>query len=120
MPLLQVIVLAMVQGLTEFLPVSSTAHLYLSSWLLGWQAESLDFDLTLHLGTLVAVLLYFGADWFRIVLNGFGLRAKGDESLERNRGLLWLLAIGSIPIGVGGLLLNDYAEGPWRNPFVMG
>src|SRR5436190_16515545 len=108
MPLLQVFVLAIVQGLTEFLPVSSTAHLYLCSWLLGWQAESLDFDLTLHLGTLVAVLLYFGADWFRIVLNGFGLRAKGDETLERNRGLLWLLAIGSIPIGVGGLLLNDY------------
>ncbi len=120
MPLSQVIVLAVVQGLTEFLPVSSTAHLYLSSWLLGWEAESLTFDLTLHLGTLVAVLLYFGADWFRIVLNGFGLRAKGDETLERNRGLLWLLAVGSIPIGVGGLALNDYAEGPWRNPFVMG
>src|SRR5262245_18468398 len=109
MPILQVIVLAVVEGLTEFLPVSSTAHLYLSSWLLGWQAESLDFDLTLHLGTLVAVLLYFGADWFRIVLIGLGIRAKGDESLERNRGLLWLLAVGSIPIGVGGLALNDYA-----------
>src|ERR1041385_8369213 len=101
MPLFQVVVLAVVQGLTEFLPVSSTAHLYLSSWLLGWQAESLDFDLTLHLGTLVAVLLYFGKDWFRIVLHGFGIGAKGDEGLDRNRGLLWLLAIGSIPIGVG-------------------
>src|SRR6188474_2566842 len=103
MPLSQVIVLAIVQGLTEFLPVSSTAHLYLSSWLLGWEAESLTFDLTLHLGTLVAVLLYFGADWFRIALNGFGIRTKGDENLERNRGLLWMLALASIPIGVGGL-----------------
>src|ERR1044071_2752485 len=102
MPLSQVIVLAVVQGLTEFLPVSSTAHLYLSSWILRWQAESLDFDLTLHLGTLVAVLLYFGKDWFRIVLNGFGIGAKGDEALDHNRGLLWLLAVGSIPIGVGG------------------
>ncbi len=120
MPLIQVIVLAVVQGLTEFLPVSSTAHLYLSSWLLGWQAESLDFDLTLHLGTLVAVLLYFGLDWVRIVAHGFGIRMGGDESLERNRGLLWLLALASIPIGVGGLALNDYAEGPWRNPWVMG
>src|SRR5215212_8963295 len=83
MPLMQVIVLAVVQGFTEFLPVSSTAHLYLSSWLLHWEAESLDFDLTLHLGTLVAVLLYFGRDWLRIVL-------------------------------------HDYAEGPWRNPYVMG
>ena len=57
MPLLQVIVLAIVQGLTEFLPISSTAHLYLTSWLLGWQTESLDFDIMLHLGTLLSVLL---------------------------------------------------------------
>jgi undecaprenyl-diphosphatase len=120
MPILQVIILAVVQGLTEFLPVSSTAHLYLSSWLLGWQAESLDFDLTLHLGTLVAVLLYFGRDWLQIVLQGFGLGYRHDDDLKHNRGLLWLLAIGSIPIGVGGILIKDYAEGPLRNPFVMG
>jgi undecaprenyl-diphosphatase len=121
MPILQVIVLAVVQGLTEFLPVSSTAHLYLSSWLFGWEAESLDFDLTLHLGTLVAVLLYFGRDWLQIVLQGFGLQGGGDEDMKKNRGLLWLLAVGSIPIGVGGIVLGDLAEGPTlRNPFVMG
>jgi undecaprenyl-diphosphatase len=121
MPILQVIVLAVVQGLTEFLPVSSTAHLYLSSWLLGWEAESLDFDLTLHLGTLVAVLLYFGRDWLQIALQGFGLRGGQDEDMKQNRWLLWLLAIGSIPIGVGGIVLGDLAEGPTlRNPFVMG
>jgi undecaprenyl-diphosphatase len=55
MPIYQVIVLAIVQGLTEFLPISSTAHLYLTSWLLGWQTESLTFDIALHIGTLLAV-----------------------------------------------------------------
>ena len=59
MPMMQVIVLAMVQGLTEFLPVSSTAHLYLTSWLLGWKTEALDFDIMLHLGTLLSVVVYF-------------------------------------------------------------
>jgi len=59
MPILQVIVLGVIQGLTEFLPVSSTAHLYLTSWLLGWQTEALDFDIMLHVGTLIALLLYF-------------------------------------------------------------
>ena len=57
MPILQVIVLAVVQGFTEFLPISSTAHLYLTSWLLGWRAEALDFDIALHIGTLLAILL---------------------------------------------------------------
>src|SRR5215831_17785572 len=99
MPLVQVVILAVIQGLTEFLPVSSTAHLYLTSWLLGWQAESLDFDITLHLGTLFAVLLYFGRDWIQIVGQAFGLQVGRDEELKQNRALLWLLALGSIPIG---------------------
>jgi undecaprenyl-diphosphatase len=120
MPLIQVVVLAVIQGLTEFLPISSTAHLFLTSWLLGWQAESLDFDITLHLGTLAAVLLYFGKDWIQIIAQGFGLRAGSDEELKHNRALLWLLAIGSIPIGVAGIVLGKKAEGDWRNPFVMG
>src|SRR5689334_20810484 len=111
MPLIQVVVLAIIQGLTEFLPISSTAHLYLSSWLLGWQAESLDFDITLHIGTLVAVLLYFGRDWFQIILQAFGVRVNGDDELTQNRGLLWLLAIGAIPIGVAGLVFGKQAEG---------
>ena len=74
MPIFQVIVLAVVQGLTEFLPISSTAHLYLTSWLLGWQTESLQFDIMLHLGTLAAILIYFFRDWVQIVVQGFGLR----------------------------------------------
>jgi undecaprenyl-diphosphatase len=120
MPIYQVIVLAIVQGLTEFLPISSTAHLYLTSWLLGWQTESLTFDIALHIGTLLAVVIYFAKDWVQIIAQGFGMRWGRDEELERNTGLLWLLAIGTIPVGVAGLLFNKQAEGAWRNPMVIG
>ena len=120
MPLLQVIVLAVVQGLTEFLPVSSTAHLYLTSWLLGWQVEGLDFDIALHIGTLLAVLLYFAGDWFQIIAQAFGARMRGDDELQHNHMLLWLLAIASIPVGFAGMLFNRQAETVWRNPFVIG
>ena len=120
MPLLQVIVLALVQGLTEFLPISSTAHLYLTSWLFGWKLEGLDFDIALHLGTLLAVLLYFARDWVRIIAQGFGMRMKGDDELKHNHMLLWLLAIGTIPVGIAGLVFNKQAETTWRNPFVIG
>ena len=99
MPLLQVIVLAVVQGLTEFLPISSTAHLYLTSWLFGWQLEGLDFDIALHIGTLLAVLLYFARDWVQIIAQGFGILMNGDEELKHNHMLLWLLAIGTHPGG---------------------
>jgi undecaprenyl-diphosphatase len=120
MPLLQVIVLALVQGLTEFLPISSTAHLYLTSWLFGWQVEGLDFDIALHLGTLLAVLLYFARDWMQIIAQGFGIRMRGDEELKHNHMLLWLLVIGTIPVGIAGLAFNKQAETTWRNPFVIG
>jgi undecaprenyl-diphosphatase len=120
MPLAHVIILAIVQGITEFLPVSSIAHLYLSSWLLGWRPEALNFDISLHIGTLASVLIYFLPDWIQIVGQGFGGNLGNDDELKLNRMLLWLLAIGSIPAGVAGLLLNKYAESTWRNPFVIG
>jgi undecaprenyl-diphosphatase len=120
MPILQVIVLGIIQGLTEFLPVSSTAHLYLTSWLLGWQTEALDFDIMLHVGTLIALLLYFFRDWLQIIGQAFGLRIGRDNELRLNHMLLWLLVIGTIPIAVIGFLFNKQAEGVWRTPWVMG
>jgi len=120
MPLYQVIVLAIVQGLTEFLPISSTAHLYLTSWLLGWQTESLTFDIALHIGTLVAVIVYFARDWIQIVAQGLGMNVGHDAGLKLNRAMLWLLVIGTIPVGLAGLAFNKMAESTWRNPFVIG
>ena len=120
MPLYQVLVLAAVQGLTEFLPVSSTAHLYLTSWLFGWQVESLEFDIALHIGTLAAVVIYFFRDWLQIVAQAFGVNYDPDPQLRQNRAMLWLLAVGSIPVGVFGFLFSKQAESTWRNPYVMG
>ncbi|MGD0498742.1 MAG: undecaprenyl-diphosphatase UppP [Bryobacteraceae bacterium] len=120
MPILQVFVLAVVQGFTEFLPVSSTAHLYLSSWLLGWRTEALSFDIMLHIGTLLAVVVYFFRDWWQIAGHAFGMRGGRNQELKDNPGLLWLLAIGTAPVVVAGLLFNKQADTTWRNPFVMG
>lgn len=110
MPILQVIVLAVVQGFTEFLPISSTAHMRIASWAMGWQTESVDFDVTMHIGTLLAVLLYFGRDWVQIIAQGFGVRTGRDDEIRHNHVLLWLLAIGSVPAGIAGLLFQKKLE----------
>jgi len=120
MPIYQVIVLAIVQAVTEFLPISSSAHLELVPWLFGWKDPGLTFDVALHAGTLVAILIYFFKDWVQIVGQGFGLKIGNDPELKQNRGLLWLIAAASIPIGAIGYVFNKQAEGSWRNPYVIG
>lgn len=121
MPLYQAIILAIVQGLTEFLPISSSAHLTLVPWLLGWRDPGLSFDIALHLGTLVAVIYYFGRDWLQVIAGGLGIHYRGgDPELSKNPMLLWFLALGSVPVGVLGLIFHKQAEGAWRNPYVIG
>jgi len=120
MPLFQVVVLAIIQGITEFLPISSTAHLALAPWLLGWADPGLTFDIALHVGTLLAILVYFFRTWLQIVAQAIGFHYGDDDALRRNPGLLWLLAAGSIPIGILGYLFGKQAETTWRSPFVIG
>ena len=120
MPLYQVIVLALIQAFTEFLPISSSAHLALAPWLFGWKDPGLTFDIALHAGTLAAVLLYFFRDWIQIIAQGFGVRASGDPQVKQNPSLLWILAAGSIPVGIAGLAFNKQAETTWRNPYLIG
>ncbi|HZU24444.1 MAG TPA: undecaprenyl-diphosphate phosphatase [Bryobacteraceae bacterium] len=124
MPLYQVIVLAIIQGLTEFLPVSSTAHLELTQWLFGWhfQHEVYDFafDIALHAGTLLAVILYFFRDWVQIIGQAFGMRIGRDRDLSVNPGLLWFIILGTIPVGLAGLAFGKQAESTWKNPYVIG
>src|SRR6202453_4792569 len=121
MPLLQAIVLGIIQGLTEFLPISSSAHLIVIPKLLGWQEQGLAFDIALHVGTLAAVILYFFRDWMQIIAQGFGVRVLGDPGLQRNRGLLWLLALATVPAGIAGLLFQKKIEGVVRdNLYVIG
>ena len=115
MPLLHAIILGIVQGLTEFLPVSSSAHLALIPWLLGWNDQGLSFDIALHVGTVLAVIVYFFRDWMQVIAQGFGLRMGSDPAIGRNPKLLWLLVLGSVPAGIAGLLVKDLAENVWRN-----
>ncbi|HEY2843247.1 MAG TPA: undecaprenyl-diphosphatase UppP [Bryobacteraceae bacterium] len=115
MPLLHAIILGIIQGLTEFLPVSSSAHLALIPWLLGWNDQGLSFDIALHVGTVAAVIVYFFRDWVQVIAQGFGLRFGSDPALRRNPKLLWFLVLGSVPAGIAGLLVKDLAENVWRN-----
>lgn len=120
MPIYQAIVLAIVQGIAEFLPISSTAHLALFPWLLHWEDPGLTFDVALHAGTLVAVLLYFWRTWVDLAMAGFGLGNQADPIVRHNRLMFWYLVIGTIPGGIAGLLLEKAAETSLRSPFVIG
>jgi len=120
MPLYQVVILAIVQGITEFLPISSSAHLALAPWLFGWRDQGLTFDIALHFGTLIAVLGYFFKDWVQVIAQAFGQNYGADPELRQNPSLLWLLAAGSIPAGIVGLLIEKYTETTLRSPYVIG
>lgn len=120
MPIYQAVVLALIQGFTEFLPISSSAHLFLVPWLLGWKDQGLDFDIALHLGTLFAVLVYFAKDWLQVTAQGFGLSWGNDPELKQAPRMLWYLALASVPAGIIGLLFKDTIENTLRSPYVMG
>ncbi|SRR5579883_65222 len=120
MPLLHAIILGIIQGITEFLPISSTAHLIVIPWLLGWDDGGLTFDIALHVGTLAAVLIYFIREWVQIIGQGFGLNIGRDPVLAKNRNLLWLLALGSVPAGIIGYLFEKQAESSLRSPWIIG
>jgi undecaprenyl-diphosphatase len=130
LPIYQAIVLAVVQGLGEFIPISSSGHLIIVRRLLGWNelspAHELSFDVALHFGTLLSVLFYFRRTWLQIVraaLGGTVVRFSEAGSSEANlspeeqreeRMLLWFLAIGTIPGAIAGKLLEHSAEDYFR------
>jgi undecaprenyl-diphosphatase len=119
---IQALVMGIVQGLTEFLPISSSGHLILVPALLGWKdpfIDSLTFSVMLHLGTLVALLVYFWRDWLRLI--PAGLAAIRDRSFADDpaRRLAWLLAVTTIPASIVGFLLNDFIESNVRLPGVV-
>jgi len=101
------IILGIVQGLTEFLPISSTAHLILLPWFFQWHGEvnTLTFDVALHGGTLLSLLIFFYKDWINIFL--------------RDRRMLFLISVGTIPAGLAGLLLNDFVANDLRSPLII-
>ena len=118
MTLFQAAVLGFIQGLTEFLPVSSSAHLALAPWLFGWQDPGLAFDVALHLGTLIALLWFFRAEWKALVVAALEILRTRRVATEEQRRVV-LLMIATIPGGIAGKLLDDYAESTFRSPALM-
>lgn len=117
MTFLQVVVLAIIQGLTEFLPISSSAHLILPSAILGWPDQGLAFDVAVHVGTLAAVVIYFRRDLALMA------RAWAEDSLRgrtsENSRLAWFVMLATIPAGLFGLLFNDFIEAYLRQVSVI-
>ncbi len=110
---LQAAVLGLVQGLGEFLPISSSAHLVIIPWLFKWNDPGLTFDIALHIGTLIAVAIYFWKDWLRLVTMGLT-----DVRSTEGR-LFWYLVAASIPGAIAGFLLEKKAETIFREPILI-
>jgi undecaprenyl-diphosphatase len=117
MTTLQAIWLGVLQGLGEFLPISSSGHLIVVPWLLGWPIQSLEFDVALHVGTLVAVLAAFAADWWRLFSGA--LRGMAQRRFAPEARTLLLIVLGSIPAGIAGVLLDKWAETVFRAPALV-
>jgi undecaprenyl-diphosphatase len=119
MTILQALVLGILQGLAEFLPISSSAHLALTPWFFGWPDSGLAFDVSLHLGTLIALAWYFRAEWIKLAQSGISiLRHRRVQTVEEKR--LLFLIVATIPAGIAGLLVEDLAEHTFRSPGIIG
>jgi undecaprenyl-diphosphatase len=116
--IIQAVVLGLVQGLTEFIPVSSSAHLIIVPWLFGWNDPGLPFDVALHLGTLAALLWFFWSDWVRFVRAGIASIIERKIGQDNDRRLVWLLVIGTIPGGITGWLAESKIEELFHQPGV--
>ena len=113
MTIIQAIVYGIVQGIGEFLPISSTAHLVLIPWLLGWGDPGVAFDVALHLGTAAAVIIFFWRDWIKLIKAGL------SEPKSTEGRLFWLIMIATVPGALFGVALDKYMEG-FRNAALIG
>jgi len=113
MTIIQAIVYGIVQGIGEFLPISSTAHLVLVPWLFRWSDPGVAFDVALHLGTAAAAIIYFWKDWISLIAAGL------KKPKSTNGKLFWFIIIATIPGGIFGVLLDKYMEN-FRNPALIG
>jgi len=117
MDLIQIIALALLQGLTEFLPISSSAHLILLPIIAGWQDQGLAFDVAVHVGTLSAVVLYFRKTIHTLLIDW--IQSLQQRALVGDSRLAWAVLLGTIPVGLVGLLLGDVIENHLRSPLVI-
>jgi undecaprenyl-diphosphatase len=115
MTVFQAFILGLIQGLAEFLPISSTAHIILIPWLFHWPDPGLTFDVAVHIGTLMAVVIYFWRDWTTLIYNGF---RHGCASKEGK--MFWFLVLASIPGAIAGVLFEEQIKTVFRSPFLIG
>jgi len=111
--IIQALVMGIVQGLTEFLPVSSSGHLIIVPWVFGWDdafITSLAFSVMLHIGTLIALLVYFRADWLRLIPAGLATIRDRSFRGDPDRKLAWLLVAATVPAAIVGFLFDDFFE----------
>lgn len=117
MEIIKTIILGIIQGIGEFLPISSSAHLILVPYLFGWEQSSLAFDIALHFGTLAAVLLIFFKDWWSLFIGAVNKITKGKDSFDNK--MFWYLVIATVPGAVLGFLLDDIIENFFRTNIVL-
>jgi undecaprenyl-diphosphatase len=111
----QALVMGLVQGLSEFLPISSSAHLALTPWFFGWDDPGLAFDVALHIGTLVAVAWYFRREWVALARSAVSIAGKRRVETPDEWKFVFLV-VATIPAGIAGLLFEDLAETTFRSP----
>ena len=117
MTIIQAIILGVVQGLTELLPISSSAHLFLIPWALDWNIPEY-FDVALHAGTLLAIGIFFFKDWIELIVGGYKLAIKKEKSFEGR--MFWYIVAATIPGGIIGFLLDHFAEDILSQPLIIG
>lgn len=124
MTIIQAIILGAVQGLTELLPISSSAHLYIIPWAFNWnQVEEFNiafeaFDVALHAGTLLAIIIFFFKDWLNLIIGGFNRVLKKEKSFEGK--MFWYLVLATIPGGTIGFVLDKFLEDTLMAPIIIG
>lgn len=118
MDIIQAIILAFVQGLTELLPISSSAHLFLIPWFFNWNGIPESFDVALHFGTLMAIGIFFFKDWIRLIVGGYKSAIKKEKNPDGR--LFWYIVLATIPGGIIGFILDKYAQDVLTNPLIIG
>ncbi|MCX6737306.1 MAG: undecaprenyl-diphosphate phosphatase, partial [Candidatus Parcubacteria bacterium] len=116
--MITLIILSLIQGITELLPVSSSAHLIILPWFFKINDPGLTFDVALHLGTLLALIVYFFKDWLKIIKLGFSRKAQIGSKELYNYKTLWFLVLATLPVVIFGFIFGDKLEKWLRQPLV--
>jgi undecaprenyl-diphosphatase len=116
MEIFQSVFIGLVQGITEFLPISSSAHLVIIPYIMNWPYQGLTFDVSLHLGTVLAILLFFWRDWISIIKNGL---SKNTTQSDYPKNFLWQIVLASIPAAIVGFLIQDKVEEYFHEPLLI-